>query len=368
WMAKRIIAAKELEDHFVSEPRLRRRVRDIHDDMANALRQRIEDRYGNWQVPVQDPDSDQMAFRREQVRLDRTSILAAVENRYTEQHYESAVMQAVRDRGQTPPTVQDIRGDFYRQRSFPKPVAGRRASDRRIDNAIGQLVARGELQITRGDGKVTVYHDPGTLASDWVVAEAEGGPPPPKPEWIINFIGSNVRTVGEIRTECQRRGELQWGKQSHDTQIDSAIVDLVRQGAIEPTDDQASLDPPLSVDLQLRKPPTKRSWQTVLFTPRSKGALLTDVVQDIDKSDLIRNVQLHVFWTEQASDMTDHTRETVGLHSISPGEDTQVEVSYRVSDTPVNDRTDLQAIINALPDDTRLQVELRLERMKRDRS
>ncbi|MEA3401058.1 MAG: hypothetical protein U9R79_07435 [Armatimonadota bacterium] len=367
WMAKRAIAAKEIEDQLLGEVDLRRKVRDIKNATADALRQRIEDRYGHWQIPILDDDTNELTFRREQIALRRSNILARIQQRYTEEHYKTAVMQSVRDRESTPPTVGDIRADFYRQRSYPKPVDRGRPGDGRIDSAIGELARTGQLRVVRGDGKAYEFQDAGTLDASWTVVEAEGGPPPPKPQWVSQFVGAETKTVAEIRAECQRRAEQQQLPQPHDTQIDEVTIELVREGQIELVDGPERIEAPLSVDMQVRKK-TERNWVHQPFAPLPKGAMVTAVVQEINKTDLLRNVNITLQKTETGSRIDEDVRDAVGLSTIAPGDDTKVEVSYRLTKAPVSDRDGLVALLNALPDDESMQVSLSLERMERDRS
>ncbi|MGI5818111.1 MAG: hypothetical protein ACOX9R_08435 [Armatimonadota bacterium] len=367
WMAKKAIAADEIEDKVLGEADLHRRVKAVKDDTEKALRQRIEDRYGHWYVPIIDDQTNQLTFRREQVMLQRTNILARVQQRYADEHYRAAVLDCVRAREDAPPKVSDIREEFYRRRAYPKPVQGGRPSDIRIDQAIRDLVKGGELQIARGDGKTTVWEDPGTLDPSRTVSEAEGGAPPPKQQWVEQFVGSDTKTVGEVRTECQRRSEEQYGKQSHDTQVDDVIIDLVRDARMELIDGPEKLETPLSVGLQVRKK-TTRNWVHQPFASLPKGAMVTAVVQEINKTDLLRKVNVTLQKTESGSHIEEDVRGAVGLGKVDPDSDTKVEVTYRLMNAPVSDRDTLVDMLNALPDDQNMQVTLELERMERDRS
>jgi hypothetical protein len=368
WMASKAIAADEMEDQLLGEADLRRRVRDIKSDTINALRQRIEDRYGHWEIPIVDEDTGELTFRREQVALQRSNILARVQQRYTDEHYQAAVMDFVRDRRDgAPPTVAKIRDAFYSQRSYPKPVFSGRQSDRRTDDAIRKLTSQGQLRIVRGDGKDYEFQDPGTLDRDWTVVEADGGAPPPNPQWIMQFVASQSKSVAEVRAECQLRAEKQDLPQPHDTQVDEVIIELVREGRIELVDGPDKLDIPLSVNLPVRKK-TARNWIHQPFAPLPKGGMVTEVVEVIKKTDILRNVNLTLQKTESGSLIEEDVRSAVGLSRIQPGKDTRVEVAYRLTNAPVNDRDGLVDLLKSLPEDQNMKVGLELERMERDRS
>jgi hypothetical protein len=368
WMASRAIAADEMEDQLLGEADLRRSVRDIKLDTVNALRQRIEDRYGHWEIPIVDETTGELTFRREQVALQRANILTRVQQRYTDEHYRAAVMDFVRDRENGgPPTVGRIREAFYSQRSYPKPVFGGRQSDRRIDDAIRELTRKGQLRIVRGDGKGYAFEDPGTLDRDWTVIEGEGGAPPPNPQWIAQLVASQSKSIAEVRVECQLRAEKQNLPQPHDTQIDEVVIELVRDGRIELVDGPEKLEAPLSVDLQVRKK-TMRNWVHQPFAPLPKGAMITEIVQEINKTDLLRKVNLTLQKTETGSRIEDDVRGAVGLAKMQPGNDTRVEVAYRLTNAPVSDRDALVDLLNALPEDQNVKIGVELERMERDRS
>lgn len=364
WMAQTKLAAEQIQRELAGAGDIPRLVRQkaTNEELVKA----IPTRYGKWMAPVYDDSTNELHFRGIDVRLDRTAIMHEVETRYDASRFERAVLDAVERRGDTPPTVDDIRADFYRQRSYPKPVAGNRASDGRTDEAIRQLVHKWQLQIVRGgDAHVDWGTAPVTLDKSWMVRRASGPPPVPIPETVLEYLrpkGETGAKVQDVRAHChhvanQREQAIQ------DSAIDDVIVDLIREGKLQAPSVHGTPTMPLAAELFVCVPKRPVVGKTfVQIGPLAPQAAKTKIIQDINKTDRLSDVRLEVRQELTGKAVAEQHEPILGVKPTHVSDKTQLEVTWQITDVSVSTRDGLKDLLDALPSAGDVKVTVRLSK------
>jgi hypothetical protein len=378
WMARRIKAAEELRYDLVSDQKAKQKVTDFLDGVSGqrrALEDWLRDQYGAWRAPIYDPERGDLTFTRVLVTLDRTAIYRAVEQRYDAAWFRRNVMQAVESRS-TPPTVDDVRADFLRQRSFAKPVWQGRPSNKPIDQAIRSLVAQARLEVIRGgDERYVCGRDPGLLQRHWTVAVP---PEAHKPRFHLEqAVRSAVQdqpqgtTVKQLRHRLQEEA-AQFPDEVVDAgRVDAHLTDLLSRRELETPQTGVALEGPLPDDLVVRPPrPTEgeptttidKGPETLRFGPAIAPQIRTDVVSQIDKTDRLSKVTVSYRATLRGDDLKDQG-DLVGLGKRDPG-DGELSISWSLRDAPVMDRDGLLGLLSHLPHPHICEVTVNLQREK----
>jgi len=364
WLAQTKIAAEQIRKEMLATgdvPRL------LTDKATNAaLLAALPGRYGNWYTPVPVSATNELGFSRDPVKLDRTSILTAVERRYDAYHFQQSVMDAVRRRGDTPPTVDDIRSDFYRQRSYPKPVAGAKASDTPIDDAIRELVRSADLEvIVGGDAHYICGTDPGFLQKTWTVAVP---PEEHKPRFdvrgtILRFLGPKKDAgalVQDIRGHCHQAIMQYPDETIEDARIDGVLVELVSSHQLETPSVEVLPRPPLADGLVVRLRQRLLDVEpTVEFGPATSQALKTKIIQGVDKTDRLKQVSIDLQQAAKGKGLAGKLGEMLGLQAAQVGDATQLEVRCYLREASVTNRDQLMQLLDGLPKSGDAQITVR---------
>jgi len=322
-------------------------------------------RYGKWLVPVLDTTTNELHFRATDVKFDKTSILSEVERRYDVRSFETYVKESVQNRGT--PTVDDIRADFYRQRSYPKPVRDAKATDVPIDDAIRGLVSAAELEIIKdGDAHYICGKDPGFLQKSWTVAIP---PEEHKPKFdatgtIISFLNSKKEvgaTVTEIRARCQDGVKEHPGELIENSRIDDILVELIKKEQLEARSTDALPPQPLPDTLTVRaKSQTIEVDHPLTLGPLPLQSIKIAVVDEVNKSDTLSEVTVELSQTVEGSAVAENLGQVLGLQDTQVGAATQLQVHYSLTEVAVSNRDQLIQLIDALPGfgDPRVTIKL----------
>jgi hypothetical protein len=377
WMAKRIKAADALRFDLVGDKEAQRRVADFlagQSGLRQGLRDRLHDDYGAWRAPIYDPKRGDLTFTRVEVPLNRTAIYRAVEQRYDTARFRQNVMEAVESRS-APPTVDDVRTAFLRQRSFAKPVWEGRPSHAPIDGAIRALVAHARLEVVRGgDERYVCGRDPGRLQPQWTVAVP---PESHKPRFRVDdAVQEVVRqhpegvTVNNVRQHCYQES-AQFPDEVVDAgRVDAQLADMLTRRELETPQGEVIPQGPLPDDMVVQvaqresgeeKHPA-RGPESLSFGPNSVPQIRTDVVCRIDKTDQLSDVTVSYRSTLRGDDLADHAA-LVGLDESEPGE-ADLTLSWTLRDAPVTDRDELRNLLSSLPHSLICEVSLHLKREK----
>lgn len=371
WLAQTRIAAEQIRKHMMgiaAEVPRRLRERAESPDLVRA----IPDRYGKWLIPFVDASTGELGFRRQDVKLDRAAIMREIEARYAASHFEQSVMDAVRRRDETPPTVDQVREDFYRQRSYPKPVSGGKASDRPIDEAIARLVRTGQLEIVRrGDAHYICGKDPGVLQSDWIVAvpPEEHKPVFDPREAVLSYLrgkSATGATVADLRYHCREQASQLPGGPLEDITVDDAIVHLLAAHQLEAPSAQSLPEAPLPDTLLVRIRQEKTGGltktTTVTLGPMSLQKAKTTVIQEIGKTDRLSEVAVELVQQVSGKKLTEHFAGVLGLGSTKVGEGTALKVTYQLTGAQVTNRDQLVELLDGLPSEGDAKVEVSLKK------
>lgn len=382
WMAQRIIAAEQLRADLLMDKEAQKRIGDFLDGMNGLrqnLREQLQDRYGAWRAPIYDAYRGDLTFTRAQVRLDRGAILREVEQRYDASRFRQNIMEVVRSRS-TPPTVGEVRAEFLRQRSFAKPVHHGRPSDEPIDQAIRDLVARTELEVIKGGSERYICgKDPGTLQSQWTIAEP---PEEHKPHLDLSAAVYEILknkpegvTVRELRNLCHEAAAQFPEEELDNRRIDGHLTDLLTRQEIESSAPATPIFGPLADEVVLRYPtrgdksstsrrrrlPTA-SYDELTFGAASVAQMKTDVIERLNKIDKLSHVHISARCTLQGADLVAQ-KDLVGLGNAALG-DARLALDWALKDAPVTDRDDLIALLNRLPYSSLLELTIQLRREK----
>ncbi len=377
WIARRIKAAEDLRYDLVGDREAQQRVADFLEGVSGLRRgldDRLRDRYGAWRAPIYDPERGDLTFTRVQVTLDRTVIYRAVEQRYDAAQFRRNVMQAVESRS-TPPTVDDVRVEFLRQRSFAKPVWQGRPSDEPIDQAIRSLVTQARLEVIRGgDERYVCGRDPGLLQRHWTVAVP---PEAHKPRFHLEeAVRTAVReqpqgtTVREVRQRLQQEAAQFPDEVVDASRVDAHLTDLLSRRELETVQRDVAIQEPLPDDLVVRpprpttgeKPQVLKGPESLRFGPAIAPQIRTDVVSRIDKTDRLSEVTISYRATLCGDDVQAHAN-LVGLGKTDPG-DADLSISWTLRDVPVTDRDGLLRLLNRLPHPHICEVTVNLKRVR----
>lgn len=364
WQAQTKIAAEQIQKEMAASGPVPKLLREKATN--EALLRALPDRYGKWLTPVVDTQTNELHFRGIDVKLEKTNILSEVEKRYDAHHFEECVMDAVTRRGETPPTVDDIRSDFYRQRSYPKPVAGGRATDSPVDGAIQSLVRAADLEvIVGGDAHYICGKDPGFLQKTWTVAIP---PEEHKPKFdvrdaITRFLSPKKDAgalVKDIRAHCHHAIKQYPGESVDDARIDSVLIELVASHQLEAPSVEVLPQPPLAEGLVLRVRQRLIDVEpTVELGPASSQALKTKVIQEVKKSDRLKQVSLDLQQTAKGKGLAETLGGVLGLQGEQIGDATQLEVRCYLREASITSRDQLVELLDGLPKSGDAQVTLR---------
>jgi hypothetical protein len=352
WLAQTKIAAEQIRKEMLGTGEVPKLLADkaTNQELLKAL----PGRYGKWLTPVLDATTNELHFRGIDIKLDKTSILAEVEKRYDTHHFDECVMDAV-SRRETPPTVDDIRADFYRQRSYPKPVGGARATDTPIDAAIQRLVRSADLEvIIGGDAHYVCGKDPGFLQKTWTVAIP---PEEHKPRFdvrgtIANYLAPKKETgalVKDIRARCHDAIKQYPDEVIEDSRIDDVLVELVSGLQLEIPSVETPPSPPLSESLVVRVRERLIDLRpTITLGPGSPQSIKTSVIKDVNKTDKLSQVTLDLERTAKGK-AVDKLGQVLGLPGTQVGDATQLEVRCYLREAAVTNRDQLVQLLDALP-------------------
>jgi hypothetical protein len=367
WLAQTKIAAGQIRKEMMGTGEIPELLKDkaTNQELLKAL----PGRYGKWLTPVLDADRNELHFRGIDVRLNRTSILAEVEKRYDTHSFEECVMDAVRRR-ETPPTVDDIRADFYRQRSYPKPVGGARATDTPIDSAIQRLVQSADLEvIIGGDAHYVCGKDPSFLQKNWTVAIP---PEEHKPKFdaratITSFLAPKKEAgapVKEIRARCHNAIKQYPNEVIEDSRIDDLIVELVASHQLEIPSVETPPSPPLSNSLVVRVKARLKTdtIPTITLGPGSPQSLKTTLIKDVNKTDKLSQVVVDLEQTAKGKAVAEKLGQVLGLQGTQVGDTTQLEVRCYLREAAVTNRDQLVQLLDALPKSGDPQVTVKFTR------
>lgn len=364
WLAQTKIAAGQILKEMAAGGTVPKLLRDKATN--EALLGALPGRYGKWLTPVLDTQTNELHFRGIDVKLDKTSILGEVEKRYDAHHFEECVMDAVVRRGDTPPTVDDIRSDFYRQRSYPKAVAGARATASPVDGAIQSLVRAADLEvIVGGDAHYVCGKDPGFLQKTWTVAIP---PEEHKPKFdvrdaIARFLGPKKETgalVKDVRAHCHQAIKQYPDETIEDARIDDVLVELVASHQLEAPSLEVLPRPPLSAGLVVRLRQKLIDVEpTVELGPASSQALKTKIIQEVNKGDRLKQVSLDLQQTAAGKGLAEKLGGVLGLHAAQVGDATQLEVRCYLREASVTNRDQLVQLLDGLPKSGDAQVTVR---------
>ena len=354
WLAQTKVAAEQIRKEMMGTGEVPKLLVDkaSNQGLLNAL----PGRYGKWLTPIFEPTTNELRFGRVEVRLDKTGILSEVDKRYDTHHFDECVMDAVRRREDTPPTVDDIRADFYRQRSYPKPVGGARASETPIDEAIKRLVRSADLElIIGGDAHYICGRDPGVLAKTHTVAVP---PEEHKPKFdaratITSYLAPKKETgalVKDIRARCHDAIKQYPDEVIEDSRIDDLLVELVTSHQLEIPSVETPPSPPLSGSLVVRvRERLIDVIPTITLGPGSPQSIKTSVIKDVNKTDKLSQVTLDLEQTAKGKAVADKLGQVIGLPVAQVGDATQLEVRCYLREAAVTNRDQLVQLLDALP-------------------
>jgi hypothetical protein len=380
WMAQRIISAEGLKFDLVGDQDAQQRVIDFLEGMGGqreGLRDQLRDRYGAWRAPIYDRHSGSMTFIRVQVPLDRNSIFRQVGQRYDAAQFRENVMEEVLQRN-TPPTVDDVRAAFYRQRSFAKPVWQGRPSHAPVDQAIRDLVEQAQLEIIKGgDERYICGRDPRVLQPNWTVAVP---PEAHKPRFKVDEVVREVvykqpkgLTIREVREHSKTAARKYPVGTVDVSRIDAQISDMIDRGELEADKPAVTIGGGLPDDLIVRKPdqgkgrrkPNLPRTESLTLGPVSVHQLKTDVIKRLNKTDQLDHVRVTCRSTLRGDDLRQQ-KELVGLKGDDLG-DARLDLNWELRDVAISDRDQLMDLVNNLPYPGISEVTITLRRTKAQR-
>jgi hypothetical protein len=380
WMAQRIISAEGLKFDLVGDQNAQQRVIDFLEGMGGqreGLRDQLRDRYGAWRAPIYDHHNGNMTFIRVQVPLDRSAIFRSVEQRYDAAQFRENVLEEVLKRN-TPPTVDDMRVAFYRQRSFAKPVWQGRPSHAPVDRAIRDLVKQAQLEIIKGgDERYICGRDPNVLQRNWTVSVP---PEAHKPHFQVDKVVREVvykrpqgLTVREVREHSQTAAREYPDGVADPSRIDAQISDMIDRGELEADKPAVTFGGGLPDDLVVRKPdrdkgqrkPKPPRMASLTLGPASVHQLKTDIIKRLDKTDTLNHVRVKCSSTLRGDDLQQQ-HELVGLTGDDPG-DARLKLNWELNGVAISDRDQLMDLVNHLPYPGISQITITLQRTKAQR-
>ncbi len=363
WMAKMIEAAGDLKGRLIGDPSTRQKVQKIADDRGRALQTALQSRYGFWMAPIYDEERGELTFRATPVALRKEHILGAVEARYDLDRFKRDAMQSVESRETTPPTVGDIRTDFYRQRSFAKPV-----HENRIDEAIADLIRGGGLKAVLGGGKQICGKLPGILQKSWTIALA--GPDDREgidvAQEALNYVRASKEPVSVesvrkfVHAEAFKHGD----EEVSDDDINRALVHLHQERRVEIVGVKAP-NVPLAPQVQVQVPPGPDVKDTsVSIHGGSLGAAVTEIVQSLNKTDRLSAVRVTMRYSASGSEIIAAYGDMLGLERADVDPNAKFELSWSLTKAPITNRDELVGFVKGLHrhGDGAIDVTLQCER------
>ena len=354
WLAQTKIAAEQILKEMAASGQVPGVLR--HKATREQLDAALPGRYGKWLIPVLDNQTNELHFRGTAVELDKTAILSEVEKRYDARYFDEYVMDAVTRRGETPPTVDDVRADFYRQLSYPKPVSRGRADDTPVDSAIQRLVRAADLElIVGGDAHYICGRQPSFLQKTYTVAIP---PPEHKPKFdvrdaVLQFLGPKKEggaLVRDIRGHCHQAIKQFPGETVEDARIDDVLVELVASHQLETSSVPTIPQPPLPDGLVIRvRQRLIEVTPTFELGPLSPQALKTKLIQEVNKTDRLSQVNVDVERVAKGKAVADQMGSVLGLQASQVGDATQLEVRCYLREASVSNRDQLIKVLDGLP-------------------
>lgn len=371
WMGKRIKAAQLLRSNVTGDALARRELQRIEDTTLTGLHERLRDRYGAWRQPIFDESAGSYAFTRVDVPLGKLRIYNTVAGRCSTSAYKEAVLEsATRIHKDVPPTVDQVRMDFYQQRSFAKPVSESGPSEDRIDQAITDLIKGGTLEvIDKGDGHYICGTSPGILHKNWQLREA---PDEHKPKFVLDdAIKFYLKRMPEgvavegIRAYCKREAAGYEGITVKDSDVDLALVQIHAEGHITIGGNGVALKTPLPGRdiVKLREVEGPVPENVLKIDPVSVAKVKTQVVSLINVSDRLKNVRIVVNTTTGGQKALEEAAKYLRLPEAKALSGTKFSAVWTVEDAPIAKRQELIELLNALPMSEDTTVGISLERV-----
>ncbi len=367
WMAQTILAAEKIKSELLADAAARRQLQDMITRGRDTLLDRIKDRYGVWRVPIF--HEGQLTFGRTELALDRDRILRAAESRYDDQRFRQNVMEAVVELRNTPPKIDDIRADFYRQRSFAKPIAGGKPGEGRVDAAITSLVREGQLEIIKGgDEHYVCGKDPGFLQREWTVAVP---PEEHKPKFrlrdaILEYVKNHPSgaRIGMLHQYCLEQVGKFPSEVIPEGAIDQAVIALAGENRVSLGGETGIPSSPLAADLTVYPVgPGPLPLPRVTLGPLSIAQAKTRIVQELAKTDRLSKVVVsyrHELTGDAAA--SSYGAITGSAQKMKMGKETRLELSWTLREAPATKREELLKLLETIPHQQGAVVQIEFER------